>query len=252
MKITILGCGSSFGVPSLARGWGECDPKNPKNQRTRSSILAQQGETAVLFDTSPELRTQLLHAGNPKIDALVYTHAHFDHMAGANDLLDCMIAQQRVLPVFLSAETNRYFKDGLNYLFQRSTGTPEFDCHVIVPYKSFSINEINVLPILQYHGNTRSLGFRMGDFAYSTDVGDMDKEGFAALAGIKIWVLGVLTTEPDQKKHVNVEKALQWIDAVKPERAYFTHMGSHMDYDALCRTLPPHIRPVFDGMEIEV
>ncbi len=250
MKITILGCGSSFGVPSLARGWGECDPENPKNQRTRSSILLRSDETTILFDTSPELRAQLLRAGNPQIDALIYTHAHFDHMAGSNDLLDCMIAQQRVLPVYLSAETNRHFKDGLNYLFQRTSGTPEFESRIIIPYKEFSINQISILPILQYHGNTKSLGFRVGDIAYSTDVGDMDEAGFAALAGLKTWILGVPTPKP-VNKHINIDKALEWIGRVKPERAYFTHMGSHMDYDTLCRTLPPHVRPVFDGMEID-
>lgn len=251
MKVKILGCGPSFGVPSLSRGFGDCDPINPRNRRRRSSILIEDGETSLLIDSGPEVREQLLNAGRPNIDAVLYTHAHYDHMGGADDLRSALYEDKRVLPVYLSEYDEIHFREQLKYMFQNNQ-TTAFDVHRIRPFESFQINKTVILPIPQKHGEGHSTGYRIKDFAYSTDVGEMEQRSFKALEGIKVWVLGVVTTAMDTRKHLNVERALEWIDYVKPERAYFTHMGTKMDYERLCEYLPSYIRPVYDGMEIDI
>ena len=143
-------------------------------------------------------------------------------------------------------------KNILEYLFQPHTKNQSlFDVNIIKPYQVFSIDGVDVLPIPQSHGEGQSVGYRIGQMAYSTDVVSMDEKAFDALKGIKVWILGVVTPI-ENNKHINVKKALEWIDYIKPERAYFTHMGTRMDYEQLCQYLPPHIRPVYDMMEIEV
>ncbi len=253
MRIKILGCGPSFGVPSLSRGFGLCDPINPKNTRMRSSILIQDKGTSILIDSGPEVRLQLLEAGRPNLDAVLYTHSHYDHMGGADDLRASLNENQETLPVYLSEKDANHFKRLLEYMFQPHTrGKSVFDLRIIKPLEPFQVNDIEILPILQHHGAGDSIGYRIGDFAYSTDVADMDEDSFNALKGIKVWILGVVTTVPDTNKHLNVDKALKWIDKIQPERAYFTHMGTRMDYDTLCRQLPLYIRPVYDGLELDI
>lgn len=252
MKVRILGCGPSYGVPSLSRGFGSCDPNNPKNIRLRSSILIEENGTNILIDSGPEIRIQLLRAGSPRLDAVLYTHEHYDHMGGADDLRSDIYENARTLPVFLTKEAAIHFKNILHYLFRTHTKKADvFQLNIINPYQSFLVNNISILPIPQKHGNGDSIGYRIGDFAYSTDVISMDEEAFKALEGVKVWVLGVVTPI-ENKKHINIKTALKWIERVKPEKAYFTHMGVRMDYDMLCRTLPDNIRPVYDEMEIEI
>lgn len=252
MKIKILGCGPSFGVPSLNRGFGLCDPMNPKNFRLRSSLLIQENNTNILIDSGPEVRLQLLNAGHPKLDAVLYTHNHYDHMGGADDLRSALGENNERLPVYLSENDVPHFKNILDYMFNSNNqGHNVFDIHTIHPYIPFEINEINILPIPQKHGKGASMGYRIGDIAYSTDVFEMEEAGFQALQGIKVWILGVVTSLPNDK-HLNTERALEWIDRVRPEQAYFTHMGTRMDYASLCTYLPHHIRPAYDGMELDI
>ena len=250
MKVRILGCGPSYGVPSLNRGYGLCDPTNPKNFRLRSSVLIQEKGINILIDSGPEVRIQLLKAGSPKLDAVLYTHEHYDHMGGADDLRTDL-AEGQPLPVYLADTAIPHFKNILDYLFRPDTQNKTFDIRRIQPYHPFQIRDIEVLPIPQIHGHGLSMGYRIGNFAYSTDVVRMEEQAFQALAGVKVWVLGVVTPI-ENDKHINVDMALKWIERVQPERAYFTHMGSRMDYETLCRTLPDYIRPVYDNMEIEI
>ena len=256
MKVRILGCGPSNGVPSLSRGFGKCDPNNPKNIRTRTSALVTTNDHFnILIDTDPEIRLQLLKAGNPKIDAIFFTHVHYDHMGGANDLSAYLLDKQDKIPVFLTEDTASYFKGQLSYLF--SNNSAPFELNIIKPHEPFFIKNTKITPIKQYHGNLTSMGFRIGDFAYSTDVKSMDFEGFELLKGIKTWVLGVVSpkrdpNKPESKKHIYLDEALRWIEQIQPERAYITHMGQRMDYESLCQALPSHIRPVYDGFEFEI
>lgn len=251
MKITVLGCGPSYGVPSLYRGFGNCDPNNPKNVRFRTSMMLKDKENTILFDTGPEIRLQLLRAECAHLDAVVYTHAHYDHMGGADDLRKFLAEKEQILPIYLSAHDNKEFQDRLNYIFQTKSSEYYFDIKVIQPYVPFDVKGTKITPILQHHGDGFSMGYRIGDFAYSTDVKSMDEQGFEAIKGIKTWMIGVVTPNPNNK-HVTLIEALEWIERVKPERAYLTHMGTSMDYDELCRTLPAHIRPVYDGMVIDL
>ena len=251
MKVKILGCGPSDGVPSLNRGYGLCDPTNPKNFRLRSSVLLQNNGTHILIDSGPEVRIQLLKAGSPKLDAVLYTHEHYDHMGGADDLRTDLADGMTSLPVYLSDTAIPHFKNILDYLFRPDTKNKTFDIHCIQPYHPFYVRDTEILPIPQVHGQGVSMGYRIGDFAYSTDVVRMEERAFQALAGVKVWILGVVTPIKNDK-HINMDTALEWIERVHPERAYFTHMGARMDYENLCRILPDHIRPVYDGMEIEI
>lgn len=250
MKITILGCGPSYGMPSLFRGYGECDPNTPENNRTRSAMLLEKDGVTILFDSGPEIRLQLLRAGVKQIDAIVYTHNHYDHMGGADDLRALLQNDEHgTIPVYGLQRDLESFKHSLKYLFQHTENAEHFVLNNIKPFTPFDIKGIKITPILQYHGETTSVGYRVDDFAYSTDVKRLDQNGFDTLAGIKTWVLGVVTPR-ENKKHISLPEAIQWIEKINPEHVILTHMGSKMDYNTLCNTLPPHIRPAYDGMVI--
>lgn len=256
MKIMILGCGPSHGVPSLGRGFGECDPLNPKNIRTRTSALITTDDGKnILIDTAPEVRMQLIRAGVHQIDAVLYTHCHYDHMGGANDLCSLEGIFENKLPIYLTKKSAEQFSRQLSYIVD--TDKNPFELNYIEPYKAFKIDNLTITPILQYHGDEISIGYRFNDFAYSTDLKKMDKKGFELLNGIKVWILGVVSSKKSPQyssfqKHVYLDEALTWIEKINPDRAYLTHMGQRMDYDTLCVSLPDNIRPVYDGLVIEI
>lgn len=256
MKIRILGCGPSHGVPSLSRGFGLCNPNEPKNIRSRTSalVITDAGEN-ILIDTSPEIRTQLIQANMPKIDAILYTHCHYDHMGGANDYAGFLMDQKTKLPIYLTKNDYEEIKAHLHYLF-RANNSP-FEINIIEPYHPFKIGKTTILPILQNHGKQLSMGYRIGDMAYSTDLCSMENQGLELLKGIKTWILGVVSTgKPENqllpKKHIYLNEALDLIQKIKPEKAYFTHMGQKMDYETLYKILPDHVKPCYDGLVIDV
>lgn len=256
MKVKILGCGPSHGVPSLSRGFGECDPLEPKNMRSRTSALVttNNGEN-ILIDTSPEVRLQLIKAENPKIDAVLYTHSHYDHMGGANDLAGFLMDRKEKLPIYLTKRDYEEIKAHLHYLF-RADNSP-FEIHLIEPYCPFQIGKTTIIPILQYHGIQQSIGYRIDELAYSTDLCSMEPKGLDLLKGIKTWILGVVSLEKPEnfkgaQKHIYLNEALELINEIAPENAFLTHMGQKMDYNHLCKILPENIKPCFDGLEIEI
>lgn len=250
MKITILGCGPSYGMPSITRGFGPSDPNEPKNVRTRSAILLQDKEVGLLFDTDPEIRQQLLKAGSPNITHLCYTHAHYDHMGGAEDVRVVARELNQVVQVYGTQKDMLALRRQMPYVFE-PTRQSTMKLHYIKPYKSFKIKHLEIMPILQYHGQCNSIGYRIGDFAYCTDVKSIDKEGWRLLKGIKTWVLGCVTTT-ENEKHIHLEEALKWIKKINPNTAYLTHMGSKMDYKHLKKTLPKGVYPCYDGMVINL
>ena len=262
LKFTILGCGSSGGVPRPALGWGDCDPNNPKNRRRRTSLLVERlgpgGVTRVLIDTSPDLREQLLDANADALDGVFYTHEHADHVHGIDDLRGYFLKQRRLIDVYLAAETAKTVRARFDYCFESPPGS---DYPPIVRENRFAAGQpvtvegkggpITGLPVLQAHGDTPSFGFRFGGAMYSCDLSDLPSESVAALAGLDVWILDALRYRP-HPSHFSVADALGWIVRLKPRRAILTNLHTDLDYEKLRRELPPHVEPAFDGMYIEV
>ncbi|TMJ28570.1 MAG: MBL fold metallo-hydrolase [Alphaproteobacteria bacterium] len=262
LKFTILGCGSSGGVPRLALGWGDCDPGNPKNRRRRTSLLVERrgshGITRVLVDTSPDVREQLLEAEVDSLDAVLFTHAHADHTHGIDDLRGFVIKHRRRVDVYADESTAAALRARFGYCFRSPPGSeypPILSEHRLEAGRAENIagagGAITALPLLQQHGNIQSLGFRFGCFAYSCDLSDLPSASIAALEGVDVWVVDALRYRP-HPSHFSVEDALSWIDRIKPKRAILTNLHYDLDFGRLSAQLPPHVEPAYDGLSIEV
>jgi phosphoribosyl 1,2-cyclic phosphate phosphodiesterase len=262
LKFTILGCGSSAGVPRPALGWGACDPNNPKNRRRRTSLLVERreagGVTRVLVDTSPDLREQLLDADVDWLDGVLYTHEHADHTHGIDDLRSLFIKARRPVDVYLDEATSHMMHQRFGYCFVSPAGSeypPIVREHRLAAGQPLAIvgqgGTITVLPFLQVHGDIASYGFRFGSLAYSCDLSTMPPESAAALAGLDIWIVDALRYRP-HPSHFSVDDALAWIERIKPRRAILTNLHADLDYDVLMAKLPPHVEPGFDGISGDV
>ena len=252
MKIKILGCGSSVGVPCLHYGWGNCDPRNPKNFRTRASIIIEKENTSLLVDMSPDLRQQLLRYENPKIDAVIFTHEHYDHTNGINELRPMFLGTDRSLPIYANKEIIDNIHKMFFYLF-RDTDNPIYRPYMNVNIISdtFKIGDISGSYFEQNHGFSKSMGIRIGNFAYSTDVVSFPKESFERLKNLDLWIVGCLSYEK-KSTHANVDQILKWAEQLKPRQIFLTHMGDSLDYDTLEKNLPENIRPAYDGLELTI
>jgi phosphoribosyl 1,2-cyclic phosphate phosphodiesterase len=256
LELTILGCGTSGGVPRIGNHWGACDAANPKNNRKRCSLLVQRaaaaGETTVLVDTSPDLRQQLLEAGVGWLDGVLYTHDHADHTHGIDDLRQVAFNGQRRVNVYYDELTGRQLRERFHYCFKSRSEYPAIlDGHEIRAGERVSISgpggAIEALPLRQLHGRGESLGFRFGGIAYSPDVSGLPEETLQALQDLDVWILDALRYTP-HPSHFSVEQALDWIARVKPKRAVLTHMHIDLDYETLARELPQGVEPAYDGM----
>lgn len=253
--VTILGCGSSSGVPIITGSWGKCDPGNPKNRRTRTSALIESNGKRILIDTSPDLRCQLLRENITDIDAVLLTHAHFDHIAGINDLRPFCFKSDRRIPIYSNKETIEYICAHYEYIFQQSEDEEIYKpfLDAIVLSEHMEICGMQIHSFDQCHGVTtsvnKSMGFRFDKFAYCTDVVHMDEKAFAAIDGVEVFIIDCVCTNP-KPTHAHLEKTLLWIEKANPKRAILTHMGSSMDYNSLCRILPDGTEPAYDGMRI--
>lgn len=254
MKLRVLGCGAAGGVPSISRGWGACDPANPRNRRTRTSILVEDGDNRILVDTSPDLRMQLLDGDIHRLDAVLYTHDHADHMHGIDDLREVNRAMGAPLPVHAAPDVLKAIRDRFPYVLGEVGKGQSIYKPMLLPHEihgPFTIAGTRIVPFDQDHGYMRTLGFRFGEaMAYSTDLVDLPEDSFAAIEGIKVWVIGCLTLNP-HPTHAHLDKVLEWIERVKPERAFLTHMTPGLDYEALKAKLPGHVEPAYDGLVIE-
>jgi phosphoribosyl 1,2-cyclic phosphate phosphodiesterase len=255
-RVTILGCGISAGIPIVGNRWGDCNPYNPKNRRKRASILIEANHFKVLVDTSPDLHQQLLDANISTIDAVVYTHAHADHLHGINDLCPISRVEKRLIPIYADAKTMHSIQTAFSYaLAAPSSAIPDIyqpflAPHVITPPSSFIIEDLEVCCWVQDHGYSKSIGYRFGDIAYSTDVKSLSEEAFEKLKGVKIWIVDCLRREP-HATHSHLDQTLEWITRVNPQKAILTHMGLELDYDSLKSELPSYIEPAYDGMTID-
>lgn len=267
LEVTILGCGSSTGVPRIggtdgAGDWGACDPANPKNRRRRCSVLVRRRHessvTTVLVDTSPDMREQLLDAHCAHLDGVLITHDHADQTHGFDDLRAVTFRMRRLVDVYSDRATLCELKQKFGYTFETPPGRgypPIVKAHEIDAGHSFEIagegGAIPVLPFPQQHGRIESLGFRFGRLAYSPDVSGLTDEAFAMLEGIDCWILDALRYTP-HPTHANVETALEWIARVRPRRAILTNLHMDLDYNALRQQLPAGVEPAYDGMIVPV
>lgn len=253
MIVTILGCGSSLGVPALKYGWGKCDPNNPKNRRTRSSIKIDTPMISLLVDTSPDLLHQLQRCNNQNVDAVFFTHTHYDHVGGINELRPMFLGSDKTLQVYSTLEFIENIKRMFFYLFEQNEVDiykGYIDLHVV--QNIFQIGDLTVHCFKQDHGFSSSLGIRINDFAYSTDIANLSNDNIQQLKGVKVWIVDCLTSEQKRPTHACLPDIIEWSEKIRAEKIFLTHMDSSMDYDALMATLPKHIRPAYDQMQIEV
>jgi phosphoribosyl 1,2-cyclic phosphate phosphodiesterase len=267
LQVKILGCGSSGGVPRLGGpgetgNWGDCDPTNAKNRRRRCSILvgrkSEEGETRVLVDTSPDLREQLLDARVGRLDGVLITHDHADQTHGLDDLRAVALSSKSRIDVWSDRATWKSLMAKFGYCFVQppdSDYPPILNAHEIhEPFKPFVIvgagGSVSVQAFEQGHGRVRSLGFRFGPVAYSSDVDGLDESAFAVLDGVECWILDALRRTP-HPSHAHLAKSLDWIDRVRPKRAILTNMHLDMDYETLRGELPAGVEPGFDGMILD-
>ena len=258
LTFTILGCGSSGGVPRLGNDWGDCDPANPKNRRRRCSLLIQRttetGTTRVLIDTSPDMRDQLLDAGIGTLDAVIYTHSHADHTHGIDDLRQIVFNLRHRLQVWADRATGDALLQRFDYAFTQPESSPYppiLDLHLIDG--PFSISgaggPIALTPFRAAHGSMDALGFRIGPLAYLPDAIDIPPESWSHLDNLDCWIVDALRRKP-HPTHAHLALTLDWIARAKPARAILTNMHIDLDYATLCTELPPHITPAFDGMTV--
>lgn len=237
-------------------GWGNCDPNNLKNVRLRSSLLIETMGKTILVDTSPDLRAQLLAANVTHIDAVIYTHAHADHLHGIDDLRGINRAMSSPIPIYTDQTTLGEIEKRFAYALKPLPDDnkhfyfkPTLEAHPIVAGDTFDICGISVTCFDQDHGRSRTLGLRIGDFGYTTDLVNLPEAGFDVLAGIDTWVIGVFGPRP-HATHVHVDAALEWIERVGPRQAVMTHLGPDLDYEVLQNLLPNFVRAAFDGLQI--
>jgi phosphoribosyl 1,2-cyclic phosphate phosphodiesterase len=266
LRFTLLGSGSSAGTPRIGGDWGICDPKEPRNARTRSGLLVQQwagppGDpltaTTVLVDTSPDLRSQLLAAKVRHVDGVLYSHDHADQVHGIDDMRAFYITHRKRVPVWMTDETRETLQRRFGYCFAGAGGYPAIldDVGGLTPGVEVSVpgpgGPIRALPMLQHHGAVNSLGFRFGPGAYNNDVVSMPEESFAALDGLKLWIVDALQRKP-HVSHAHLGLTLEWIARLGPARAVLTNMHIDMDYQTLRAELPGGVEPGYDGLAIDI
>lgn len=261
LRVTLLGTGGSGGVPLLGGegetgNWGDCDPAEPRNRRTRTSALVEgPGGGRLLIDAGPDLRQQLLAAGKARLDAVLFTHAHADHILGIDDLRQVNRVMGRELPAYGTRATLSRLDDRFDYAFIGPTPPYFFRpalTAIRVEYgQALEVAGMRLTLFRQDHGVMDTLGLRVGGFAYSTDVVVLPEESLPHLQGLDTWVVGCFQKRP-HKVHANLDQVLDWVALLKPRRTVLTHMSVEMDYATLRRELPPGIEPGYDGMVLEV
>jgi phosphoribosyl 1,2-cyclic phosphate phosphodiesterase len=262
-RATILGCGSSPGVPRISNDWGACDPSEPKNRRQRCALLIERFDggngkpTRVLVDTGPDLRNQLLAANVDRIDGVVYTHGHADHTHGIDDLRAFWLNSKKLVDVYADEATRSRLYEGFGYCFTTPPGSfyqPILRHIPIAAGTPFTIDgpggAITIRPFRQIHGDIDSLGLRVGGMAYSCDVSHLPDEALPVLEGLELWIVDALRYRP-HPSHFSVADATRWIERLDPKHAVLTHMHSDLDYQALRRELPGHVEPAYDGMQLD-
>ena len=261
LKIQILGCGSSGGVPRSDGEWGHCDPSNSKNRRTRCSLALQWGaalqaenRTSLIIDTSPDFRTQVLMNNVRHIDAVLWTHDHADQVHGIDDIRGFVSRQGLALPGYMDMMTAQTLTHRFCYIFKGNGGYPAICLpHIIEPLQPFMVmgkgGPLDITPFPVQHGRIKALGFRVHDVAHCPDVSDIDEAVLDQLTGLKLWIVDALRYTP-HPTHAHIEKTLGWINRVKPQQAILTNLHHDLDYEVLKSELPDGVIPAYDGLEV--
>ncbi len=258
MKITILGSGSAYGVPYFGGNWGDCNPKNPKNRRSTASILIEDGATRILVDMGYDLLRQSEKYSIRQLDAVLFTHTHADHIVG-NFHIPIMMSyyQDRNLPLYADAFTRAgiekmwWFQYNPNIpVHYYGPGRPEW--HEFKAFEPFTVNNIEILPIPQQHGNMTSYGFRIGSFCYSTDLSSLSDDSKLRLKDLGVWVVECDTRRETHGSHSHLSKTLKWIEELKPKQAWLTHLDHSIDYDRVSLDLPKGVALAYDDLVIEI
>ncbi|MEO9529531.1 MBL fold metallo-hydrolase [Roseibium sp.] len=260
VDVTILGCGSSAGVPRIGNDWGECDPGEPKNRRSRCAVLVEKRVentcTTVLIDTGPDIRAQLLEAGVRHLDAVLYTHAHADHLHGIDDLRAFWVNSHKRVPVFMDAETFDRARTAFGYCFETPNGSnypPILDRQEMAPGRPVTITgaagDLTFEPIEVVHGDMNALGFRIGGTAYIPDVSDISEDSLKQLKNLDYLILDCLRRRP-HPSHFCLDDAIAWTRRIAPRKAVFTNLHNDLDYHTLAAELPDGIVPAHDGMHL--
>lgn len=249
MQLTMLGCGSSAGVPRIGSAWRRTDPHNPRNRRLRASVIVEHGATRLLVDTGPDLRAQLLEARVDWLTAVLYTHDHADHCHGIDELRGIVRQQGRQVDCYMDVHTHSGLRTRFPYIFSGGFGySAVVQAHLITEDMQFG--NIRVRPFRQQHGPIHSIGYRFDadgrSIAYSTDLSGIPDESWPLLEGLDLWVVDALRREP-HPTHSHLAQTLDWIASAAPAEAWLTHMDESMDYDELLDELPSGVSPGWDG-----
>lgn len=249
MRLVMLGCGTSSGVPRVGGDWGKCDPANPKNRRRRVSVLVEHGDVRLLVDTGPDLREQLLDAEVGWLTAVLYTHDHADHCHGIDDLRPLFHASGMEIDCYMDRATRAGIRSRFAYVFAGRAGYPATArAHLLADDMAFG--PIRVRPFRQQHGPVHSMGFRFdcegSAIAYSTDLSGLTDASWPLLDGLDLWVVDALRRNP-HPTHTHLSQTLDWVARARPREAWLTHMDQSMDHDRLLAELPAGVTPGFDG-----
>ena len=261
LEITILGCGSSGGVPRADGNWGACDPADPRNRRSRCSLLVRRLEgggpfTTAVVDASPEFRQQTAAAGVSRLDALLLTHDHADQTHGIDDIRAFAMIQAQRIPCSMDAATEATMRRRFGYIFAGEGLYPAIgDIHAAPPFGvpssvSGPSGDIPFVTFDQDHGpGVRSLGYRFGNVAYSSDVVDLPAASFEALRDLDLWIVDALRYRP-HPTHAHLERTLSWVERLKPRRTILTNMHIDLDFKTLAAELPQGVEPAYDGLRL--
>ncbi|MET0363769.1 MAG: MBL fold metallo-hydrolase [Sphingobium sp.] len=253
LRLTVLGCGTSSGVPRIGGDWGACDPTDPRNRRTRASILVQSDTTSILVDTGPDLRAQLLAVDVGHVDAVLWTHDHADHCHGIDDIRQIAQHSRSVVPAFARRETLNLLKKRFTYAFEGRLGYPPIIEAAVLPEGRLEIGDIGVEAVDQPHGEIFSTGFLFtcgqSSVGYSTDFHEVTKDMIALFAGVDVWVADVLRERP-HPSHAHLALTLAAVEQIKPRRTILTHMDNSLDYAELSARLPDDVEPGYDGLVV--
>ena len=253
MHFTFLGTGTSTGVPTIGCHCRVCESKDPRDNRTRSSALIESGSTRILIDCGPDFRQQIIHREFKKIDAVLLTHIHYDHVTGLDDLRP--FAKFGDINVFTNEGTLEGLKHSVPYFFAETLypGVPKMNFMAVEPYKEFMIGDIPVMPLVVYHDRLPIFGFRFGDLAYITDMRTIDEEAIKYLKDIKILVVNALRFSPEHHSHQSVAQAIEFSRRTGAEHTYFIHSCHHIGvHEEVNKMLPHNFELAYDGQEIEI